>query len=164
MLIREATAADIPKLAHLHVVTFVETHGGPGPTFALRESQWRSAFDTPQNGMFCFVAELGNGELAGFAKGVPHRGGVPGYTGELNKIYVLRQYHRLGLGRRLIGSVARRFLEHGIDSMLLFGDARSSSNGFYEHLGAERLLTEAGEFHGGYGWRDLHRLIASCPQ
>jgi len=42
--------------------------------------------------------------------------------------------------------------------MLLFGDARSPSNGFYERLGAERLLSAGGEFHGGYGWRDLHGL------
>jgi hypothetical protein len=46
--------------------------------------------------------------------------------------------------------------------MLLFGDARSPSNGFYEHLGAERLLTPKGEFHGGYGWPDLGVLIQRC--
>ena len=53
----------------------------------------------------------------------------------------------------------RRFLDRGVSSMLLFGDAASSSNGFYERLGAERLLSKEGEFHGGYGWRDLRRLV-----
>jgi hypothetical protein len=47
----------------------------------------------------------------------------------------------------------------GNTSMLLFGDARSSSNGFYEHLGAERLLSAEGEFHGGYGWQELAGLV-----
>jgi hypothetical protein len=46
--------------------------------------------------------------------------------------------------------------------MLLFGDARNPSNGFYEHLGAVRLLSSEGEFHGGYGWPDLSKLIARC--
>jgi hypothetical protein len=46
--------------------------------------------------------------------------------------------------------------------MLLFGDARNPSNGFYEAFGAERLHSETGEFHGGYGWRDLHALVARC--
>ena len=46
--------------------------------------------------------------------------------------------------------------------MLLFGDASSPSNGFYEAFGAERLYSESGEFHGGYGWRDLARLSAHC--
>jgi GNAT superfamily N-acetyltransferase len=87
-------------------------------------------------------------------------GGVPGFEGELNKIYLLRRSHRRGIGRRLVEQVARRFLEQGISSMLLFGDARSPSNGFYEHLGAERLLSDTGEFHGGYGWRDLRRLLS----
>jgi len=81
------------------------------------------------------------GELVAFAKGTLHDGGVPGFAGELNKIYVLRQYHRQGIGRRLVAHVARRFLDQGVGSMLLFGDARSPSNGFYERLGAERLLS-----------------------
>ena len=32
-------------------------------------------------------------------------------------------------------------------SMLLFGDAKSPSNGFYEAFGAERLYSSSGEFH-----------------
>jgi hypothetical protein len=42
--------------------------------------------------------------------------------------------------------------------MLLFGDAQSPSNGFYEAHGAERIYSERGEFHGGYGWPDLRKL------
>ena len=98
----------------------------------------------------------------GFAKGTRHDGGVPGYAGELNKVYVLRRYHRQGLGRRLVCQVRRMFLARGVTSMLLFGDARSPSNGFYEVLGAERIYSPSGEFHGGYGWRDLSSLTAKC--
>ncbi|MBI2299047.1 MAG: GNAT family N-acetyltransferase [Armatimonadetes bacterium] len=159
--IRELTPADVPALARLHVETFNETHG-PGPTHELRERQWREAFEHDDGTWFCFVVEDEAGNLVGFAKGTPHDGGVPGYEGELNKIYVLRACHRQGLGRRLVGHVARRFVSRGVNSMLLFGDAGNPSNGFYEHLGAERLYSPEGEFHGGYGWRDLHGLIAVC--
>jgi ribosomal protein S18 acetylase RimI-like enzyme len=162
-LIREATAADVPALAQLHVVTFIETHGGLGPTFQTREWQWREAFAETNPDWFCYVISREDGALIGFAKGVPHTGGVPGFAGELNKIYLLREYHRRGLGRRLIGHVSRRFLARGIDSMLLFGDAQNPSNGFYEAMGAERLYAASGEFHGGYGWRDLHELAKKCP-
>jgi hypothetical protein len=48
--------------------------------------------------------------------------------------------------------------------MLLFGDASNPSNGFYESFGAERLYSDKGEFHGGYGWRDLDRLAAICAK
>jgi hypothetical protein len=62
----------------------------------------------------------------------------------------------------LVCEIAGRFLRQGIRSMLLFGDARNPSNGFYEHLGAVRLLSPEGEFHGGYGWPDLGKLTARC--
>lgn len=47
--------------------------------------------------------------------------------------------------------------------MLLFGEAGNPSNRFYEALGAERLFSDTGAFHGGYGWRDLQRLAEICP-
>jgi ribosomal protein S18 acetylase RimI-like enzyme len=167
LIIREATLADIPALARLHVKTFNQTHVGPfgkGPTYELREHQWRKAFEVTDGSWFCFVIENQKGELVGFAKGTPYNhGDLPDFAGELNKIYLLREYQRLGLGRRLVGHVARRFISQGITSMLLFGEARNPSNGFYEALGAERLFSKAGEFHGGYGWRDLGRLASICP-
>ena len=60
-----------------------------------------------------------------------------------------------GLGLRLVGRVAERFLAIGAHSMLLFGDARNPSNRSYERLRAERLHSPSGEFRGGYGWPDL---------
>jgi len=59
---------------------------------------------------FCFVVENRKGELVGFAKGKTYNhSDLPDFSGELNKIYLLREYQRLGLGRRLVGCVARRF-------------------------------------------------------
>jgi L-amino acid N-acyltransferase YncA len=167
IVIREAIAADVPALARLHVTTFNETHAPVlrnGPTYEVREHQWRQAFQSDDGTWFCFVIEGPTGELIGFAKGqrYAHRD-QPDYDGELNKIYLLRAYHRRGLGRRLVGHVARRFLGQGVISMLLFGDARNPSNGFYEALGADKLFAANGEFHGGYGWRDLRTLAAVCP-
>jgi len=163
--LREARANDIPALASLHVNTFNETHRGGrsgGPSYELREQQWREAFGRPAGGWFCYVIEDDRRELVGFAKGTPHDGGVPGYAGELNKLYLLRRVQRHGLGRLRVCAVARRFVEEGVNSMLLFGDANSPSNGFYEALGGERLVSDSGEFHGGYGWRDLGALITRC--
>src|SRR5262245_46667701 len=163
--IREAVLGDVAAVARLHVQTFNETHRGGrsgGPSCELRERQWREAFTVTDGSWFCFVVEDGAGELVGFAKGTPHDGGVPGFAGELNKIYVLRRFHRQGIGRLLLCNVARRFIEQGVTSMLLFGEAANPSNGFYKVFWAERLYSRSGEFHGGYGWRDLHRLVAKC--
>src|SRR5436190_13227866 len=163
--IRDAREDEVPALARLHVQTFNETHRGGrdgGPAYELRERQWREAFAVTDGSWFCFVVEDDTGELVGFAKGTPHDGGVPGFAGELNKIYVLRRVHRQGLERLLWCNVARRFLEQGVTSMLLFGEATNPSNGFYEAFGAERLYSAAGEFNGGYGWRDLRALVDRC--
>lgn len=154
----------MPAVAALHVVTFNETHtaNNDGPRYELRESQWRAAFAKTDGSWFGFVIEAEDGELIGFAKGTPHNDGIPGFEGELNKIYLLRRYHRQGLGRALLCAVANRFLSRGVSSMLLFGDANSPSNGFYETMGGERLFSDGGEFHGGYGWRDLRQLAERC--
>jgi L-amino acid N-acyltransferase YncA len=166
-IIREATLANVSALARLHVTAFNETHAPvrmDGPTNEVRERQWRQAFLSAEGSWFCFVIEDESGELIGFAKGQPYaHPDQPEFAGELNKIYLLRQYHGQGLGRRLLGHVARRFLSQGITSMLLFGDARNRSNGFYEVMGAEKLFAANGEFHGGYGWRDLRKLASICP-
>lgn len=163
--VRDASMADIPALARLHVQTFNETHrhGLPGgPSYELREQQWRKMFEGADPGWFAFVVKSDTGELVGFAKGVAHDGSIPGFAGELDKIYVLRRVHRQGIGRLLLCHVARRFIANGITSMLLFGDARSPSNGFYRAFGAERLFSPTGAFHGGYGWRDLRALTERC--
>lgn len=164
IVLREATAVDVPALARLHVRAFDETHG-PGPTLALRRRQWESAFSALDGSWFCVVLEDESGELVGFAKGQPYDEPEPaGFRGELNKIYLRRAHHRRGLGRRLLCAAARRFLERGIRSILLFGDARSPSNGFYEAMGAEKLLAPNGDFHGGYGWRNLEALVRGCDE
>ncbi|HJP62700.1 MAG TPA: GNAT family N-acetyltransferase [Mucilaginibacter sp.] len=156
--IRKANAADVPALAALHVHTFNETHG-PGPAYNMREYQWREIFKEDVRDQFCLVMEITDGQLIGFARGIPydHRG-IPAFSGELNKIYLLREYQKQGLGRRLIGRVAQEFLSRGINSMLLFGDENNPSNHAYESWGAEKLYAANGEFHGGYGWRDLEEL------
>jgi ribosomal protein S18 acetylase RimI-like enzyme len=75
---------------------------------------------------------------------------------------VLQRVKRQGLGRRLLCAVAVRFVDEGVTSMRLFGEATNPSNGFYESFGAERLYSEKGEFHGGYGWRNLRMLVERC--
>lgn len=160
--IREAAAADVPTLARLHVTTWNATYAPllmKGPSCDVRERQWREGFaksEESDRGWFCFVVERPDGELVGFAQG--NRSDHPAFAGELNKIYLLPEYQRLGLGRRLLGHVARRFLSQGINSMWLYGDARNPSSRAWAALGAEKTDGDPG--NGNYGWRDLRSLAA----
>jgi ribosomal protein S18 acetylase RimI-like enzyme len=161
VIIREPTEADIPALARLHVETWNATYPGVEfpPTYEIREEQWRAAFALKDGSWFCFVVEDGQ-QLAGFAKGRRYQSDdLPDFSGELNKIYLLRKYQRRGLGRRLIGAVVRRFLSEGITSMVLFSEPENPSCRFYEALGGEKIFAKNGEFHGTYGWRNLRTLL-----
>lgn len=161
LTIRDATAADIPALACLHVETWNATYAPllmRGPSVEVREHQWRDKFARNEPGWFCLVVERADGELVGFAQG--NRNGDPAFAGQLNKIYLLREYQRIGLGRRLLGHVARRFLSQGITSMWLFGDGRNPSSAAWKALGAEKTDPDPGA--GNYGWRDI-RALAAVP-
>lgn len=165
--IREATAADIPALVRVHVTAWNATYpwSRSPPTRELRERQWRAAFRENDAEWFCFVAQRDDGELVGFAQANRYaEPDQPDYAGQLNKIYLLRECQRRGLGRRLMGHVARRFLDQGVTSMLLFADAGNPSCAFYEALGGEKLRAPDGTVaEANYGWRDLRRLADACP-
>ena len=85
--------------------------------------------------------------------------GPPKWAARLNKIYLLRDYQRRGLGKRMVAAAVDRLLEYGLTSMVLFTEVDNEpACNFYEQLGGERQLNERGEFEGMYGWADLRTL------
>lgn len=154
---RDAVAADIPALAELHVTTWNATYNtARGPTIATRTGQWNQVFAKESRRDFVLVLENGKGRLIGFTWGRPHEGE---FEGELSKIYLRWEYHGLGLGRRMMAETARRFLERGIHSFVLFAELSNPTLGFYDRLGGERLRDDRGQFSGAHGWRDVRVLI-----
>jgi ribosomal protein S18 acetylase RimI-like enzyme len=155
--IREATAADVPALARLHVITWNATYapfGLKGPSVHVREQQWRAKFAKNEPDWFCLIVQRATGDLVGFAQA--NRSDNPVYQGELAKIHLLRDYQRLGLGRRLVGRVARRFLSCGITSMWLYGDVRNPSSRAWLAMGATKCDDDPRS--GNYGWDDITPL------
>jgi len=69
--LRPAVASDVPALAALHVATWNDTYAPlmTGPSAAVREQQWRQAFDHPES-WFCYVLARPTGTLcADFSSG-----------------------------------------------------------------------------------------------
>ena len=96
-------------------------------------------------------------ELVGFAKGKIYKNeGSSEQHGDLNKIYLLTDYQRLGLGKKLFGIVVQKFLSKGVNDMVLFGVPQNPSCAFHEAMGGERLYSEKGTFDGGYRWGNLN--------
>lgn len=166
LTIREPTENDIAALARLHVETWRATYQDlrlfgkvSAPSYQIREAQWREAFARSDGRWFCYVTERPDGALVGFAKGVCGEAG----RGELSKIYLLREYQRVGLGRRLITMVARRFLNEGIRSMSAYVDPVNPSCGFFETLGGSWLREPDGKInYSWYVWTDLGPLAAAA--
>jgi len=158
---RDATVNDSLKLGELHARTWAETYtNGKSPNTQLRQHQWQKAFAQENDGSwFCILVVNKENELVGFAKGKIYKDDDSSeLQGELNKIYLLNDYQRLGLGTKLIGHVARRFLSMGINDMILFGMAENPSCYFHAAMGGKKLYSKKGIFDGGYRWRDLKKL------
>jgi len=153
---RDAVAADIPALAELHVVTWNATYRTTrGPSVDTRQRQWAQVFSKEDRRDFVLVLEDRTGRLIGFTWGKPDGGE---FEGHLSKIYLRWEYHGLGLGRRMMAETARRFLDRGIHSFVLFAELSNPTLGFYDRMGGERLLNERGQFDGAYVWRDASVL------
>jgi ribosomal protein S18 acetylase RimI-like enzyme len=89
----------------------------------------------------------------------------PTWAARLNKIYLLRNYQRRGLGTRMVAAAVSRLLENGLTSMALFTEVENEpACRFYEQLGGERQLNERGVFEGMFGWRDLRRLSSELAR
>lgn len=159
--IREATPADLDQLVHVHVTSWNATYPNyhPKPTPEIRAVQWRNRFNGEEANWFCYVAQHGGGEIAGFATGNDFYDANLPYKGVLDKIHFLKKYQRLGLGRILVSKVAERLLKREINSMILFADPGNPNILFYERLGGERLFDEKGVFRGGYGWKNIKPLL-----
>jgi ribosomal protein S18 acetylase RimI-like enzyme len=164
LIFREARLTDVPALAELHVTTWNATYNVTvgGPTVATRAWQWTQILANPLHGEFILLIENPKGRLVGFLRAKKAKDGE--WQGNLSKIYLRWEYHGLGLGRQMMGRVARWFIAHGVENFVLFAERSNPTIGFYDRLGGERLLDEHGQFHGGYGWRDLRKLSEACPE
>jgi ribosomal protein S18 acetylase RimI-like enzyme len=163
LVLREATIDDLRPLAELHVRTFNETHVGPfgsGPSYTTREWQWREKLLEADDTHFVLVLETPARQLIGFIWCHPTKDN-PRWAARLNKIYLLREYQRRGLGKRMVAAAIDRLLKHELASMALFTEPDNEpACNFYDQLGGERQLNEYGEFEGMFGWSDLNRLKA----
>lgn len=176
MTVRPARIQDAPQIARVHVDSWRATYSGLVPEDFLAamsyedfEARWRSWLGGALGvrGTF-WVAESSAGKIVGFASGGPRRDeSYPRYESELYTAYLLRQYQRRGLGRRLLGAVAGGLLADGKRSMLAWVLAENPSRTFYEVVGGKLLGSQEIEIGGAaleevaLGWNDIRILATS---
>ena len=157
---RDAVQEDIAELGKLHAITWAETYSAKKPNIQLRQYQWQKSFTEENDGSwFCILVVNKDNKLIGFAKGKIFKDETSSQLhGEINKIYLLSDYQRLGLGKKLFRQVVNRFISLGVNDMVLFGIPQNPSSAFHEAMGGERIYSEKGDFDGGYRWKDLKKL------
>lgn len=172
--IRLARLEDAPAVARVHISSWRSTYKGivAGQFLAnlsveRSKQRWdESLRGGAESGAFLYVAETGREGIVGFASGGPNRHGeFPVYGGELYAIYLLQSAQRRGIGRALVGTVARRLLDLGHKNMLVWVLTQNPSACFYRALGGQFLCEKNIEIGGqslpesAYVWNDLQGLV-----
>lgn len=170
--IRKANVADAAGIARVQIDTWRSSYAGIVPTEHLSglsyencESRWNDVLTTNRADVIVLVAETAEAEVVGFASGGPEREKNSVYLGELYSIYILREYQRRKLGRRLVVAASRFLLSVGLCSMLLWVlKDNHPSRRFYESLGGEEvrkkeiLIGGASISEVAYGWKTIANL------
>ena len=116
--------------------------------------------------MSSYVSETKYG-VVGWAAAGPNRDSTSMFTRELYALYVLPEFQKRSMGRKLVVTAAQGLMESGRNSMLLWVLADDwNARGFYEVLGSrvsgDRLDTICGVSlpEVAYGWKDLSQIAA----
>jgi GNAT superfamily N-acetyltransferase len=173
--VRRATAGDAPAIARVRVDSWRTTYRGMIPDAYLDGMQvdastalWDRVLTAGPNTTCVFVAEHGT-DIVGFGAGNRLQEPKHGFDAELAAIYLRREFQRAGLGRRLVGAVAKAQREHGATGLLTWVIVGNKpARAFYERLAGELVVEQPFQWDGmnlleaGYGWRDLAALVAVC--
>jgi GNAT superfamily N-acetyltransferase len=178
--IRRAGVDDAEIIARLHVAAWRESYAALVPREALaamdvsdRAARWRDIFHAQEDdgASAVFLAMSEDDEPKGFAacgRQRVERVEAAGFAGEFTAIYLLGRAQRRGLGRALMGVMAKHLIAKGLSSasVWVFRD-NPDARRFYEALGGEETGID-GEWSVlgvtlpdmSYGWRDLSKLVA----
>ena len=168
--IRDARVEDAVDIARIHIDMWRIAYGEILDQEFLRQLkysrsrlQWQAMIER-RSGVL-LAAESHQDGIVGFAAGGAERSREFDVDGELMALYVLASHHRLGIGRRLVHEMARRFVETGRTGMAVWVLADNPARQFYAHLGGRRVkrqnlrLGERSYAEVAYVWKDLDRLI-----
>jgi ribosomal protein S18 acetylase RimI-like enzyme len=171
--IREATLSDTDGMARVRIDTWRSAYRGilpedylAGLSYDQTASRWRETlWKALRPGSFVYIAEDEAGQIIGIAIGGPEQSADLQYRGEIYVLYVLPEYQRQAIGRRLVTACALRLLQNGLDSLLIWVIAANPYRRFYETLGGKVVRYKEKEIGGitvpevGYGWQDIRCLV-----
>jgi ribosomal protein S18 acetylase RimI-like enzyme len=142
MLVRNATAADAPGIAHVHVETWRVAYRGQISDAVLdkldvgrRTTFWQDRLSQMRGAVF--VAEQ-DGEIMGFCDLIPSRDkdADPRAVAEIEAIYILPPHWRMGAGRALCESTLATARGQDYQAVTLWVlTSNAAARRFYEAMG-----------------------------
>jgi ribosomal protein S18 acetylase RimI-like enzyme len=141
ILVRQASLADVPAIADVHVMAWRESYRGIMPDAVIaargpreRASLWRNVLTRPSAATDVFVAEA-DGKVVGFASCGPAADGA-GAEREVYAIYVLKRWQCRGIGSRLMRAMGAALVGREAGSVGLWvARANLAAIVFYRALG-----------------------------
>jgi GNAT superfamily N-acetyltransferase len=146
---REAGPSDADLLSRLSIAGWRETYAGTMPASVLDAlsdnpmhgpASWRRRLDRRPPDRWTWIVETSNGEPVGFLWFGREEGRVPGYRGEIEKIYLLTPTQGRGLGRALMADSFRTLEAAGLFPVVVWVfDFNRKALDFYARLGGRPL-------------------------
>ncbi|MFJ7747402.1 GNAT family N-acetyltransferase [Peribacillus sp. NPDC097295] len=171
MHIRKASENDITGIAHVHIKSWQSTYKGILPDTYLdslnletRKKNWARNLKMLHGATY--IAENDEGHIVGFAAGGPEQTNAHQYfQGEVYAIYLLEEYQRQGIGKKLIKVVVEELIGKQHSNLIIWALKDNPSRGFYEALGGRLITEKTIKMAGieiaevGYGWEDIHDIL-----
>ncbi|CAH0290155.1 MULTISPECIES: GNAT family N-acetyltransferase [Bacillaceae] len=170
MLIRQASVADAEGIAIVHVDCWRTTYKEIMPSDFLDNLSYEKRKDIwikniNRDGNYVYVAENNEGKIVGFIDGGKRDTNQVENSGDLTAIYILENFQRMGIGKKLIKELFLKFEALGFKTIFVEVLEDNKSRYFYEAFGAELLKTEKIKMAGAelnllvYEWKDISQVL-----
>ena len=143
--IRKMIKEDSKAVSHVVTVAWNETYPGIVPddflkllieNEDLRAEKTYNHFDEDKDETL--VLEIDN-EIVGFVKYGESNDEEYRGSGEIFALYILKKYHGLGLGRKLVNEAINELKKQGYKTMLIGCLKGNPTNEFYKHIGGKYI-------------------------
>ncbi len=142
MRIRPAVPTDVPAIAKTYAESWRTTYQGLAPdvfvngmTEQAATAIFHDSLQSTGHAYFIHVAETDEGRIIGYADGGKERSHPEMGIGELYGLYLLKDFQRQGLGRRLFQASAQSVLASGMNTLLIWVLKNNTNQPFYVSVG-----------------------------
>ena len=178
IVIRRARIEDAAAIARVHVESWRSTYAGMLPedmlirlSSAEHEARWwRHVLGRFRRRHYVYVAEHRKEGVIGFVSGGPSRDRELVHDSEIYALYLLDEYHGVGVGRALFLRLADRLYRECGPGLVVWVLSANPSRFFYEAMGGARVSERVETFAGSdleelaYGWPDLESWLAQMKR